>query len=233
MGSNSLVLTVWAVLKPGFLALLGGPFDTKLLDIIVFDVLPASDGNGEDRVSLAAVVKERNPFRHAFKVIGNFKRGLTEDGSQAQWFVDGRAAFDAIASSIEDAKSEIFMCGWWLSPELYLQLFVSRQPPSLMCCWKPKLSKGFRVMNTFMSVSVEICECGNMPGFAVYYRYPNSQRVTYGQFIKASQIWRDLYVDVFECYILLNMWLPDVVIQLVVESTVLSADPVAQKSDGL
>lgn len=27
-------------------------------------------------------------------------------------------------------------------------------------------------------------ECGNMPGFAVYYRYPNSQRVTYGQFIK-------------------------------------------------
>lgn len=34
-------------------------------------------------------------------------RGLTEDGSQAQWFVDGRAAFDAIASSIEDAKSEV------------------------------------------------------------------------------------------------------------------------------
>lgn len=29
-------------------------------------------------------------------------------------------------------------------------------------------------------------ECGNKPGFAVYYRYPNSQRVTYGQFIKVS-----------------------------------------------
>lgn len=29
-------------------------------------------------------------------------------------------------------------------------------------------------------------ECGNMPGFAVYYRYPNSQRVTYGQFIKVN-----------------------------------------------
>lgn len=25
-----------------------------------------------------------------------------------------------------------------------------------------------------------------MPGFAVYYRYPNSQRVTYSQFIKVS-----------------------------------------------
>lgn len=34
-------------------------------------------------------------------------RGLTEDGSVVQWFIDGRAAFDAIASSIEEAKSEV------------------------------------------------------------------------------------------------------------------------------
>lgn len=34
-------------------------------------------------------------------------RGLIEDGSQAQWFVDGQAAFEAIASSIETAKSEV------------------------------------------------------------------------------------------------------------------------------
>ncbi|KAB2095330.1 hypothetical protein ES319_A01G029300v1 [Gossypium barbadense] len=154
---------VWAVLKPGFLALLEDPFDAKPLDIIVFDVLPASDGNGEGRVSLAAEVKERNPLRHSFKVtcgvrsirlrtkssakvkdwvaaindaglrppegwchphrFGSFAppRGLTEDGSQAQWFIDGMAAFDAIASAIEDAKSEIFICGWWLCPELYLR----------------------------------------------------------------------------------------------------------------
>ncbi|XVF03003.1 hypothetical protein REPUB_Repub04eG0223200 [Reevesia pubescens] len=32
-------------------------------------------------------------------------------------------------------------------------------------------------------------ECGNMPGFAVYYRYPNSQRVAYGQFIKVHWKW--------------------------------------------
>lgn len=56
------------MLKPGFLALLGDPFDTKPLDIIVFDVLPASDGNGEGRVSLAKEVKESNPLRHAFRV---------------------------------------------------------------------------------------------------------------------------------------------------------------------
>ncbi|KAL9256264.1 Phospholipase D zeta 1-like protein [Drosera capensis] len=154
---------VWAVLKPGFLALLADPFDSKLLDIIVFDVLPGSDGNGEGRVLLAEEVKERNPLRHAFKVtcgnrsirlrtrtnskskdwvvaindaglrppegwchphrFGSFAppRGLTDDGSQAQWFVDGQAAFEAIALAIENSKSEIFICGWWICPELYLR----------------------------------------------------------------------------------------------------------------
>ncbi|XP_057430017.1 phospholipase D zeta 1 isoform X2 [Lotus japonicus] len=154
---------VWAVLKPGFLALLADPSDTQPLDIIVFDVLPASDRNGDGRLSLASEMKERNPLRHSFKVTcglrsirirvrssskvkdwvaaindaglrppegwchphryGSFAppRGLIEDDSQAQWFVDGQAAFDAIASSIEDAKSEIFICGWWLCPELYLR----------------------------------------------------------------------------------------------------------------
>ncbi|KAK9136795.1 hypothetical protein Sjap_007389 [Stephania japonica] len=154
---------VWAVLKPGFLALLEDPFDTKLLDIIVFDVLPASDGNGDGRVSLAKEIKERNPLRYAFKVtcgnrsvkirvrsnskvkdwvaavndaglrppegwchphrFGSFAppRGLTEDGSEAQWYVDGKAAFEAIASAIEEAKSEIFITDWWLCPELYLR----------------------------------------------------------------------------------------------------------------
>lgn len=34
-------------------------------------------------------------------------RGLVEDGSAAQWFIDGKAAFEAIASSIEGAKSEV------------------------------------------------------------------------------------------------------------------------------
>ncbi|XP_058077634.1 phospholipase D zeta 1-like isoform X3 [Magnolia sinica] len=154
---------VWAVLKPGFLALLEDPFNTRLLDIIVFDVLPSSDGNGEGRLSLAREIKEHNPLRYGFRVscgtrsiklrakssgkvkdwiaaindaglrppegwchphrFGSFAppRGLTEDGSQAQWFVDGKAAFEAIASSIEEAKSEIFITDWWLCPELYLR----------------------------------------------------------------------------------------------------------------
>lgn len=57
---------VWAVLKPGFLALLKDPFDAEPLDIIVFDVLPSSDGNGEGRISLAKEINEHNPLRHSF-----------------------------------------------------------------------------------------------------------------------------------------------------------------------
>lgn len=59
---------MWAVLKPGFLAMLEDPYDTKLLDIIIFDVLPSSEGNGEGRLSLAKEVKERNPLRYGFSV---------------------------------------------------------------------------------------------------------------------------------------------------------------------
>ncbi|KAK7356116.1 hypothetical protein VNO80_15382 [Phaseolus coccineus] len=154
---------VWAVLKPGFLALLDDPFNNKPLDIIIFDILPSSDEAGGTKTYLADPIKERNPLRYSFKVtsgnrsillrtitsakvkawvaaineaslrplegwccphrFGSFApiRGLTEDGSQAQWFVDGQAAFEAIATSIQDAKSEIFITGWWLCPELYLR----------------------------------------------------------------------------------------------------------------
>ncbi|XP_060966950.1 phospholipase D zeta 1 [Cannabis sativa] len=154
---------VWAVLKPGFIALLDDPFDIKLLDIIIFNVLPHSKVNGGSPINLADQIKERNPLRYTFKVsngnqsirirtTSNAKvrqwvsaindaglkppegwchahrfesyapqRGLIEDGSQAQWFVDGKAAFEAIASAIEDAKSEIFITGWWVCPELYLR----------------------------------------------------------------------------------------------------------------
>ncbi|KAI3923866.1 hypothetical protein MKW92_011730 [Papaver armeniacum] len=154
---------VWAVLKPGFFALLHDPFDTKLLDIILFDVLPSSNGKGEGQFSLAKEIKERNPLRYSFMVSSGAQsmklrtrssnkvrdwvaaineavtqppegwchphrfssfappRGLTEDGSQARWFVDGEAAFEAIAKAIEEAKSEIFITDWWLCPELYLR----------------------------------------------------------------------------------------------------------------
>lgn len=154
---------VWAVLKPGFLALLKDPLDSRPLDIIIFHVVLASDGEEKKRRYLAEEIKKRNPLHYAFKIssgnrsielrtksyaktkdwisaindagfnppegwcnphrFGSFapSRGLIQDGSQAQWFIDGKAAFEAIASSIERAKSEIYITGWWLCPELYLR----------------------------------------------------------------------------------------------------------------
>ncbi|THG18669.1 hypothetical protein TEA_005348 [Camellia sinensis var. sinensis] len=184
---------VWAVLKPGFFSLLKDPFDTKPLDVIVFDVLPASDGNGEGRVSLAKEIKEPNPLRHSFKVscgnwniqlrtksnakvndwvaaindagirppegwchphhFGSFAppRGLTEDGSQAQWFVDGLAAFGAIALAIEEAKSELnarylSVAGGCAQNCTSDVLFRLMHPLGLMPYWKKKPRKVFRFM---------------------------------------------------------------------------------------
>ncbi|XP_023156501.1 phospholipase D family protein isoform X1 [Zea mays] len=59
---------VWAVLKPGFLALLQDPFDPKLLDIIIFDVSPCTDRDGDDQTTLAKEIKERNPLHFGFEI---------------------------------------------------------------------------------------------------------------------------------------------------------------------
>ena len=59
---------VWAVLKPGFLALVADPMDSKLLDIIVFDVLPMLEEKEGSQACLSYHVKERNPLRYSFKV---------------------------------------------------------------------------------------------------------------------------------------------------------------------
>jgi phospholipase D1/2 len=54
-------------------------------------------------------------------------RGLTEDGSTVQWFIDGQSAFDAIASSIEQAKSEVSFSSislWFLQQIVLLACHV-------------------------------------------------------------------------------------------------------------
>ena len=56
------------MLKPGFLALVADPYDVKLLDIIVFDVLPFSDGSADGQMCLAKLTKERNPLYFGFMV---------------------------------------------------------------------------------------------------------------------------------------------------------------------
>lgn len=40
--------------------------------------------------------------------------------SPAAWYVDGAAAFAAMAQAMEDAQDQIFISGWWLSPDVQL-----------------------------------------------------------------------------------------------------------------
>ncbi|KAF9931197.1 hypothetical protein FBU30_010640 [Linnemannia zychae] len=44
--------------------------------------------------------------------------------AKVQYYVDGKDYFHAISDAILAAKNEIYICDWWLSPELYL-----RRPP--------------------------------------------------------------------------------------------------------
>ncbi|KAH6558875.1 hypothetical protein KP509_1Z041100, partial [Ceratopteris richardii] len=179
---------VWAVLKPGFLALIADPYDAKLLDIIVFDVLSYSDGKSDGRIRLTNLSKERNPLCFAFTVAcgnrtlkirckrpggardwvaaindaglrppegwchphrhGSFAppRGISDDGSEAQWFIDGKAAFNAISSAIDNAKSEIFIAGWWLCPELYLRRpFAEHEQSRLDVLLQRKAQMGVKI----------------------------------------------------------------------------------------
>lgn len=69
--------------------------------------------------------------------------------------------------------------------------------PMICCCTEYEAARLGRFLFETLKIayfwksdeSVYERECGNMPGFAVYYRYPNSQRVTYGQFIKVHWKW--------------------------------------------
>ncbi|XP_057417817.1 THO complex subunit 2 isoform X2 [Lotus japonicus] len=69
--------------------------------------------------------------------------------------------------------------------------------PMICCCTEYEVGRLGRFLYETLKIayywksdeSIYERECGNMPGFAVYYRYPNSQRVAYGQFIKVHWKW--------------------------------------------
>lgn len=41
--------------------------------------------------------------------------------TSATWFVDGSDYMAAVADALENAKEEIFIADWWLSPEIYMK----------------------------------------------------------------------------------------------------------------
>ena len=53
------------------------------------------------------------------------------DNNNIKWYVDGQDYFHAVSVALERAKETIYICDWWLSPELFL-----RRPPYFNQEWR-------------------------------------------------------------------------------------------------
>ncbi|XP_049605917.1 phospholipase D1 [Syngnathus scovelli] len=50
---------------------------------------------------------------------GSFAR--QEENIPAKWYVNGKSYMEDVANALEEAKEEIFITDWWLSPEIFLK----------------------------------------------------------------------------------------------------------------
>ena len=49
------------------------------------------------------------------------------ENSVCEWFIDGQSYFETLFEYLKQAKNEVFITDWWLSPELYLIRPVSKK----------------------------------------------------------------------------------------------------------
>ncbi|XP_020822230.1 phospholipase D2 isoform X1 [Phascolarctos cinereus] len=63
----------------------------------------------------------------------------------ARWFVNGAGYFAAVADAILQAREEIFIADWWLSPEIYLKRPAHSEDWRLDIMLKKKAEEGVRV----------------------------------------------------------------------------------------
>ncbi|XP_012515393.1 PREDICTED: phospholipase D2 isoform X3 [Propithecus coquereli] len=66
-------------------------------------------------------------------------------GTLARWFVNGAGYFAAVADAILQAREEIFITDWWLSPEVYLKRPAHSDDWRLDIMLKRKAEEGVRV----------------------------------------------------------------------------------------
>ncbi|XP_069857735.1 phospholipase D2 [Dipodomys merriami] len=66
-------------------------------------------------------------------------------GTLARWFVNGAGYFAAVADAILQARQEIFITDWWLSPEVYLKRPAHSNDWRLDIMLKRKAEEGVRV----------------------------------------------------------------------------------------
>uniref|UniRef100_A0A7N8X9H3 Phospholipase n=1 Tax=Mastacembelus armatus TaxID=205130 RepID=A0A7N8X9H3_9TELE len=75
---------------------------------------------------------------------GSFAR--QEENIPAKWYVNGKTYMEDVADALEDAKEEIFITDWWLSPEIFLKRpVVEGNRWRLDCILKRKAQQGVRI----------------------------------------------------------------------------------------
>uniref|UniRef100_H2LC50 Phospholipase n=1 Tax=Oryzias latipes TaxID=8090 RepID=H2LC50_ORYLA len=75
---------------------------------------------------------------------GSFAR--VEDDIPAKWYVNGKTYMEDVANALEEAKEEIFITDWWLSPEIFLKRpVVEGNRWRLDCILKRKAEQGVRI----------------------------------------------------------------------------------------
>uniref|UniRef100_A0AAX7TRA6 Phospholipase n=1 Tax=Astatotilapia calliptera TaxID=8154 RepID=A0AAX7TRA6_ASTCA len=75
---------------------------------------------------------------------GSFAR--VEVNIPAKWYVNGKTYMEDVANALEEAKEEIFITDWWLSPEIFLKRpVVEGNRWRLDCILKRKAQQGVRI----------------------------------------------------------------------------------------
>ncbi|XP_071398065.1 phospholipase D1-like [Centroberyx affinis] len=75
---------------------------------------------------------------------GSFAR--EEENIPAKWYVNGKTYMEDVAEALEEAKEEIFITDWWLSPEIFLKRpVVEGNRWRLDCILKRKAQQGVRI----------------------------------------------------------------------------------------
>ncbi|XP_061522047.1 phospholipase D1-like isoform X3 [Phycodurus eques] len=69
--------------------------------------------------AIEGFVQERGAAFLTDHRFGSFAR--REDDVPAKWYVNGKTYMEDVADALEEAKEEIFITDWWLSPEIFLK----------------------------------------------------------------------------------------------------------------
>uniref|UniRef100_A0A671XW15 Phospholipase n=1 Tax=Sparus aurata TaxID=8175 RepID=A0A671XW15_SPAAU len=69
-----------------------------------------------------------------------------QENIPAKWYVNGKTYMEDVANALEEAKEEIFITDWWLSPEIFLKRpVVEGNRWRLDCTLKRKAQQGVRI----------------------------------------------------------------------------------------